>query len=99
MSRLLRRAGRLSGFLALLVAVLASTAELSTLDPHALRADPDGFGSHAPDPSGRTVPLALVPVGFPAGGYHALHPQPTYGYGGAVALAQRLVDAFYGLRP
>jgi nitrogenase molybdenum-iron protein alpha/beta subunit len=39
---------------------------------------------------------ARLLLGFPATGYHALHPVPTLGYGGQVAQAHRLLESLFG---
>jgi nitrogenase molybdenum-iron protein alpha/beta subunit len=46
-------------------------------------------------PAAGRPPLARLTVGFPATGYHVIHPLPSLGYGGAVALGQRLLDALF----
>ena len=50
-------------------------------------------------PRAASIAASLRCMGLRRATRFALHPQPSYGYGGAVAVAQRLVDAFYGLRP
>ena len=70
-----------------IIAVLGSSAELGVLK----NLQDDGLAGPL---SGEGSPLrGLLAVGFPNSGGHVIHPQPTYGFGGAVALAQRLLDA------
>jgi len=70
-----------------ILAVLGSAAELGGLTEGRLADQHDG-GSQAH----RFAPLIL---GFPSSGHHALQSQPTYGFGGAVTVAQRLLDALF----
>lgn len=39
------------------------------------------------------LPPACIEIGFPSSGYHLTHAAPFLGYGGAVALAQRILNA------
>ncbi len=67
-----------------LLAGLGSAAELGTMTQgHADLQNDEGELAH------RFAPVIL---GFPSSGYHALQPQPTYGFGGAVTVGQRLLD-------
>jgi len=69
------------------VAVLGSAAELGGLT-HGSLAEQTAHGPRIH----RFAPLIL---GFPSSGHHAVQSQPTYGYGGAVTIAQRLLDALF----
>lgn len=50
----------------------------------------------APESSPAESRVATLITGFPSTGYHALAPLPTLGYGGAVTLGHRLLEALYG---
>jgi len=54
-----------------------------------------GPAATRPFPAADGPPVARLTVGFPATGYHVIHPLPSMGYGGAVALGQRLLDALH----
>lgn len=68
-------------------AVLGSAAELGGMTQ----------GSLAEHTASGTLMHRFAPLilGFPSSGYHALQSQPTYGFGGAVTVAQRLLDALF----
>lgn len=68
-------------------AVLGSASELGAL----LRGGVRGLNT-GPSPEHR---LAAIVHGFPSSGYHALQSQPTYGYGGALTVAQRILDGLF----
>lgn len=68
-------------------AVLASAAELGGMTEGRLAEQTTGGAQ-----THRFAPLIL---GFPSSGYHALQSQPTYGFGGAVTVGQRLMDALF----
>jgi hypothetical protein len=68
--------------------VVGSAAEVT-----ALRGGRDGYRHLFADGG---PGLSTLITGFPSTGFHAIHPLPTFGYGGAVALGQRLLDALYG---
>jgi len=80
-------------------AAVGSAAELSDLSQGDVRErlrnhlDASGLGGGL----GAIQDIRFAPLiaCFPATGFHALHPQPTFGFGGAVAVAQRLLDGLY----
>lgn len=41
-------------------------------------------------------PFDSLITGFPSTGHHAIHPMPFFGYGGALAQGQRLLDSLFG---
>lgn len=52
-----------------------------------------GSGIQTTFPMPTSRPRAVVQLGYPAVGKHALYPMPWMGFNGAVALAQRFLDA------
>jgi nitrogenase molybdenum-iron protein alpha/beta subunit len=71
-----------------ILTALGSAAELGNLSQgHPGVGGGDGSEVH------RFAPLIL---GFPSSGYHALGALPTYGFGGAVTVGQRLLDGLFG---
>ncbi|MFH2010402.1 MAG: nitrogenase component 1 [bacterium] len=83
-------------------AAVGSAAELSDLSQGKVRErlrdhlDASGIGGDLG--AGQDIRFAPLIACFPATGFHALHPQPTFGFGGAVAIAQRLLDGLYSGR-
>ncbi len=70
-----------------LQAIVASAAELQgMLEGYLMEQTDKGTMVH------RFAPLIL---GFPSSGQHALQSQPSYGFGGALTIAQRLLDSLF----